>query len=95
MTDDIAEGSATKQERTATQQEAPARPEPTQEQPKSRLTITKVTIQTKQGEEITAYSCEDVTGRQTERILLEPIVNNTDGLDKQKTIEGTKQGSFR
>ena len=28
---------------------------------------------------------------QTERILLEPIVDNTDGLDKQKTIEGMKQ----
>ena len=89
--DDIAEGSSAKQQRTNTQQEAPARPEPTPEQPKSRLRITKVTIQTKQGEEITAYSCEDATEQQTERILLEPIVNNTDGLDKQKTIEGMKQ----
>ena len=89
--DDIAEGSLAKQQRTNTQQEAPARPEPTPEQPKSRLRITKVTIQTKQGEEITAYSCEDATEQQTERILLEPIVNNTDGLDKQKTIEGMKQ----
>ena len=89
--DDIAEGSSAKQQPTNTQQEAPARPEPTPEQPKSRLRITKVTIQTKQGEEITAYSCEDATEQQTERILLEPIVNNTDGLDKQKTIEGMKQ----
>ena len=47
--------------------------------------------QTKQGEEITAYSCEDVTEQQTERILLEPIVNNTDGFDKQNTLEGMKQ----
>ena len=91
VADDIAEGSATKQQRTSTQQEAPARPEPTPEQPKSRLRITKVTIQTKQGEEITAYSCEDATEQQTERILLEPIVNNTDGLDKMKTTEGMKQ----
>ena len=91
VADDIAEGSATKQQRTSTQQEAPARPEPTPEQPKSRLRITKVTIQTKQGEEITAYSCEDATEQQTERILLEPIVSNTDGLDKMKTTEGMKQ----
>ena len=91
VADDIAEGSATKQQRTSTQQEAPARPEPTPEQPKSRLRITKVTIQTKQGEEITAYSCEDATEQQTERILLEPIVNKTDGLDKMKTTEGMKQ----
>eukprot|EP00435_Cladocopium_sp_Y103_P065455 s684_g27.t1 len=87
VADDIAEGSSAKQQRTTTQQEAPARPEPTPEQPKSRLTITKVTIKTKQGEEITAYSCEDATEQQTERILLEPIVNNTDGLDKQKTLK--------
>eukprot|EP00435_Cladocopium_sp_Y103_P031950 s1700_g8.t1 len=92
VADDIAEGSAAKQRRATTQQEAPARSGPTPEQPKSRLRITKATIKTKQGEEITAYSCEDATEQQTERILLEPIVNNTDGLDKQKkTIEGMKQ----
>ena len=84
VTDDIAEGGSTKQQRTDTRQPAPARPEPTPEQLKSRLRITKVTIKTKQGEEITSYSCEDA-------ILLEPIVSNTNGLDKQKTIEGMKQ----
>ena len=35
----------------------------------------------------TAYSCEDLTEQQTEQILLGPIVI-TDGLDKQKTIQG-------
>ena len=55
LADDIAEGSSTKQQRTPTQPEAPARPEPTPEQPKSRLRTTKVTIKTKQGEEMTAY----------------------------------------
>ena len=89
--DDIAEGSSTKQQRTPAQQEAPARPEPTPEPPKSRLRITKVRLKTKQGEEITACSCEYVTGQQIEPILLEPIVNNTGGLDKQKTLEGMKQ----
>ena len=88
---DIVEGSSSKQQRTPAQPEAPARPESTSEQPKSRLRITKVTIKTKQGEEITAYSCEDATEQQTERIPLEPIVNSSDGLDKQKTIEGVKQ----
>ena len=57
----IAEGSSTKQQRTPAQQEAPARPETTLEPRKSRLRITEVTLKTKQGEEITAYSCEDVT----------------------------------
>ena len=91
LADDIAEGSSTEQQRTPAQQEAPARPEPRPEPPKSRLRITKPTLKTKQGEEITAYSCEDVTEQQTERILLEPIVNNTDGFDKQNTLEGMKQ----
>ena len=75
LTDDIAEGSSTKQQRTPAQQEAQARPETTPEPPKSRLRITEVTLKKRQGEEITAYSCEDVTEQQTERILLEPIVN--------------------
>jgi hypothetical protein len=49
-----------------------------------------VTTQTKKGVEITAYTCDDVTKQQTEKILLEPMVNNTEGLDKQKTSEGMK-----
>ena len=51
LADDIAEGSSTKQQRTPAQPEAPAPPEPTPEQPKSRFRITKVTPKTKQGEE--------------------------------------------
>ena len=58
--------------------------------PKTNVRITKVTIQTKQGTEITAYSCEDVTEQETEEILLEPWVTNTEGLEKRKTIEGMK-----
>ena len=49
-----------------------------------------VTTQTKKGVEITAYTCDDVTKQQTEKILLEPMVSNTEGLDKQKTSEGMK-----
>ena len=90
VADDIAEGSQAKQQRTTTQTTAPARPEATPEQPKSKLRITKVTMTTKQGTEITAYSCEDVTEQETEKILIEPWVNNTEGLDKAKTIEGMK-----
>ena len=50
-----------------------------------------MTIKTKAGEEITAYSCGDASEQQAAKILLDPIVNNTEGLDKQKTIEGMKQ----
>eukprot|EP00435_Cladocopium_sp_Y103_P017749 s2691_g4.t1 len=69
---------------------SPARPDTTTEPPKSKLRITKVTIQTKKGVEITAYTCDDATEQQTEKILLEPMVNNTEEFDKQKTIEGMK-----
>ena len=89
--DDIPEGSLPKQQRsTASASTRPARPEEATERSKTRMRITKVTMTTKQGTEITAYSCEDVTEQQTEKILLEPWVNNTEGLDKAKTIEGMK-----
>ena len=50
-----------------------------------------ITVRQKKGTKITAHTCEDPTEAITEHILLEPIVNNTDGLDKQKTIEGMKK----
>ena len=49
LADDTAEGSSTKQQRTAAQPEAPARPEPTPEQPKSRLRTQK--LQSRQNKE--------------------------------------------
>jgi hypothetical protein len=88
VSDTPAEGSSPKQQRTTTEATGPPRPETTTEPQTTKLRITKITVQTKRGEEITAYSCEDATEQQTERILPEPIVNNTEGLDKEKTIEG-------
>ena len=84
VSDEVAEGSLPKQHRTAEAATGPARPDTAQEPPTSKLRITKVTIQTKKGVEI------DVTEEQTEKILLEPMVNNTEGFDKQKAIEGMK-----
>ena len=88
--DEVAEGSLPKQHRTTATPTGPARPDTTTEPPKSKLRITQVTTQTKKGVEITAYTCDDITERQTEKILLEPMVNNTEDFDKQKTIEGMK-----
>ena len=79
VSDEIAEGSLPKQQRTTSAASGPARPETTTEPPKSKIRITKVTITTKQGAEITAYSSEDITEQQTEKILLEPVVKNTEG----------------
>ncbi len=50
-----------------------------------------MTIKTKQGKEITACSSEDTNERITETILLEPIINDTAGPDKQLTTQGTKK----
>ena len=92
--DEIAQGSEAKQQRTDTQTVGPARPETAVEPPSTKQRVARisaVTVATKKGTHITAQSCEDPTEAITEHILLEPIVNNTDGLDKQKTIEGMKK----
>ena len=85
--DEITQGSEPKQQRTTEQQQALQRPQ-TQEQPTARIRINAVTVTTKRGETITTTSCEDEQEAETEKILLEPMVHNTEGLDKKKTIEG-------
>ena len=91
VTDEVAEGSASKQQRTATRQTAPTRPEATAEPPATRTRITAVTVKTKKGQEIKALSNEDEQEATTEKILLEPWVKNTEGLNEEQTIEGMKQ----
>ena len=86
MADDIAEGSASKQQRTSTGQTAPARPETMQEPPATRTRMTAVAVTTKK-----ALSNEDEQKATAEKILLEPWVKNTEGLNREQTIEGMKQ----
>ena len=91
VADTPAEGSLPKHQRTAAETSGPARPEQTQERPATRLRLNKITVRTKKGDEITAHSCEDAQEQHNEKILLEPIINNTEGLDPEKTKEGMKQ----
>ena len=86
VADEVAEGSASKQQRTATRQTAPTRPEATAEPPATRTRITAVTVKTKKGQEIKALSNEAEQEATTEKILLEPWVKNTEGLNKEQTI---------
>ena len=90
LPDEVAEGSSSKQTR---RQEAPTsfnktgqqvltRPEATAEPATARQRITAITVKTNKGQEITACSSEDTNERITEMILLEPIINHTEGLDK-------------
>lgn len=55
------------------------------------MRVSAVTVKTRKGETIKAVSNEDEEEVATEKILLEPWVTNTEGFDKEKTIEGMKQ----
>ena len=89
-TDDVAEGSSAKQQKT-TQQTAAQRPEATQEPDKTRLRVSAVTVTTKRGDKVKAVFNEDQQEVDTEKILLEPWVTNTEGLGQEQTTEGMKQ----
>ena len=91
VADDIAEGSSAKQQKTTQQQTAAQRPEATQEPDKTRLRVSAVTVTTKRGDKVQAVSNEDQQEVETEKILLEPWVTNTEGLDQEQTTEGMKQ----
>ena len=91
LPDEVAEGSSSKQTR---RQEAPTsltRPEATAEPATTRQRITAITVKTNKGQEITACSSEDTNEHITEMILLEPIINDTEGLDKHLTTQGMKK----
>ena len=61
------------------------------EQAATRLRISALQVTTKKGETITATANEDDEEATTERILLEPIIHDTEGFDKQKLITGMKK----
>ena len=61
------------------------------EQPATRLRISALQVTTKKGETITATANEDDEEATTERILLESIIHDTEGFDKQKLITGMKK----
>ena len=86
--DEITQGSEPKQQRTTEQQQPVQRPEQV-EPPTTRMRINAIQVTTKRGETITRTTCEDEQEVELDRILLEPMVHNTEGLDK-KTIEGMK-----
>ena len=91
VTDEISEGSAAKQQKTEERTIATRRPNSIQEPAATRMRVSAVTVKTRKGETIKAVSIEDEQEKRTEKILLEPWVTNTEGLDKAQTIEGVKQ----
>ena len=88
-TQDEATGEAeSKQART---QQEPKAKERAQEPKATRLRIDSVTITTKKGEKIITASNEDNEEIEHEKMLLEPQVWDTDGLDKDQTKQGMKK----
>ena len=87
--DEITQGSEPKQQRTTEQQQPIQRPEQV-EPPTTRMRINAIQVTTKRGETITTTTCEDEQEVELEKILLEPMAHNTEGLDKKKTVEGMK-----
>ena len=62
-----------------------------QEPKATRLRTDAVTITTKKGEKITTASNEDSEEMENEKMLLEPQVWDTEGLDKEQTKQGMKK----
>ena len=84
------EGSTSKQQRTSESTQQKERPT-SSEQPAYRMRINAVAVATKAGDAATTALCEDQQEVQNEKILLEPIVTNTEGLDRNKVIDGMKK----
>ena len=81
--DTVAEGSAGKQQRTAAERQALEQPT-TAEQPKGKMRINAIKFTTKDGKQIETTSDEDIQEIENERILLEPITHDTEGLDHNR-----------
>ena len=92
--DTIAGGSADKQQRTTADRQALERPTTT-EQPKGKMRTNAVTFTTRGGKQMETTSNEDTEEIDNERILLEPILHDTEGLDPQLVSQGMKKEAQR
>ena len=83
--DEVTEGSTSKQQKTTAG--APT----TGEQPQSKMRINAMTVTTRDGKHVEKTSNEDPQEIENERILLEPILQSTEGLDPTKVATGMKK----
>eukprot|EP00435_Cladocopium_sp_Y103_P033687 s2305_g8.t1 len=88
LDDSIAEGSTAKQQKTTTEEQAKERPEASPEPPRTKGRINAITIQMKNGQQVTTATCEDPTEAKTEQRLLEPIIKDPQGFDEEKLKKG-------
>ena len=88
--DAIAEGSAGKRQRAIAERQVLERPA-TAEQPKGKMRANAITFATKDGKQMETTSNEDTEETDNERILLDPIINDAEGLDLQQVAQGMKK----
>ena len=88
LDDSIAEGSTAKQQKTTTGEQAKERPEASTEPPRTKGRINAITVQMKNGQQVTTATCEDPTEAKTEQRLLEPIIKDPQGFDEEKLKKG-------
>ena len=102
LDDSITEGSSSKQQRTTEGQQEKERPEASPEPPRSKGRINAITVNLKNGQQVTTATCEDPNEARTEQRLLEPIIKDHQGFDPEKMKQGmikemtsmVKQGVF-
>ena len=86
----MAEGSTGKQLRTAKERQTLERPT-TAQQPKWKMRLKAIKITTREGRQMETTSNEDTEEVDNERIPLEPITHDTEGLDPQQVAQGMKR----
>ena len=84
LDDSITEGSTLKQQKTTTEQQTKERPEASAEPPKTKGRINAITVQLKNGQQVTTATCEDQTEAKVEQRLMEPIIKDPQGFDQEK-----------
>ena len=90
LPDEVTEGSASKQQKTTAG--APVKERPTTgEQPQRKMRINAMTVNTRDGKHVETTSNQDPQKIESERILLEPILHGTEGLDPTKVAAGMKK----
>ena len=88
LDDSITEGSTSKQQKTTTEQQTKERPEASAEPPRKKGRINAITVQLKNGQQVTTATCEDQTEAKVEQRLMEPIIKDPQGFDQEKLKQG-------
>ena len=63
----------------------------TTEQPKGKMRINAIKFTTKDGKQLETTSNEDIQEIESKRILLEPVIHDTEGLDPQQVAQAMKK----